>query len=522
MGAFSELDLEQRLYGCESLMQPLKSDSKRKRTYKQQDNYDIMSFLSIISATSDFAYRAKWAPGGCKQVYVRTHKKNKDGEIVDRFRKIVHFHQRCTETTERVGSVKFIQSHDYYISKNSFFADKRTKLALFSYDNIVIDLDVHGWSLSRYEKELDYQINKLIYLLQEDYKGKFPAFNLVRTGRGCQIWIGLESFSALVEAFQRRYTAVCDYLCTFIKGVIEDNKLAMEVDYGASTDATRLARIPYTYNQQRYNKRKNKGYITQFEHLTDYRYSLDEIQEFIISPEKKPRKRKMVNPTGDFMALNIKRVRFIEKITERTDGKCIGRRENLAFWYYNALIQLVEKETAEQKLRKLNERFIEPLPESQIKAIIAEFIRKSRNIGEKITGCYTETGYYSISSDKFLKSIQATANERFEYIKTTNRELDRKAARTKKADRDRRIAELKAEGLSCTEIAYEVGCSESTVKRKLKDTKAKRDLRIIELKANGLSIRDIAAIVKCSKNTVARILSKQKTTTPKGNPRRAA
>ena len=78
-----------------------------------------------------------------------------------------------------------------------------------------------------------------------------------------------------------------------------------------------------------------------------------------------------------------------------------------------------------------------------------------------------------------------------------------------------------AEGLSCTEIAYEVGCSESTVKRKLKDTKAKRDLRIIELKADGLSIRDIAAIVKCSKNTVARILSKQKTTTPKSNPKDA-
>jgi len=514
LGAMAELALELSYQEREPFVPLTGEIPKRKRTYKQQDNGDIMAFLSIISATPDFAYRSQWAQGGCRHVYVRTQGKNENGEIVDKFRKIVHFHQGCTETTERVGSVKFRQSHDYYISKNSFFADKRTKSALFSYDNIVIDLDVHGWNLSRYEKDLDYQINKLIYLLQNEYEGKFPAFNAVRSGRGCQLWIGLESFSALVEAFRRRYTAVCDYFCTFLKAVIEDNNLDLEVDYGASTDATRLARIPYTYNQHRYNKRTHKGYITQFEHLTDYRYSLDEIQEFIISPEKKPRKRERVNPTGDFTALNIKRVRFIEKITERTDGQCVGRRENLAFFYYNALIQIGEQTTAEQKLRKLNEHFTEPLPESQIKAIIAEFKRKGENIGKTLTGGYAETGYYAISTDKFLKSIQATENERFEYVGATSRELDRKAARAKKAERDRRIEELTEQGMSYKDIADEIGCSESTVRRKdiAKQSKADRDAQIMKLKAQGLSTRDIATVVGCSKNTVTATLKRNEAT----------
>lgn len=507
MGAMAALALEQQYQERKPIV-PQMTDIP-KRTYQKQDNGDILAFFSYVQATPDFAYRSEWAKGGYRQVFVRT----KSGK----FRKIVHFHQSSTEVSERLGSVRFAESHDYYITKNSFSTPNHTKEALFSYDNIVIDLDIHdnNKSLKWYDDNLDFLIDKLIYLLTEEYKGKFPAFNVVRSGRGVQLWIGLESFSARVEAFRRRYTAVCDYFCHFIDEVLEDNDLTMfEVDYGASTDATRLARIPYTYNQHRYNERTHKGYQARFDHLTDYRYDLDEIQDFILSPTKKPRKAK-ITQNGDFTALNVKRMRFIEGIVKHTEGDCEGRREVMAWLYYNALIQTTEQETAEEMLYQLNKSFKTALDEAQIRAILAEFERKRKNIGKIGKDGYPETGYYTIGSAKFLDTIQATTNERLQYIGATSRELDRKAARAKKADRDRRIAELTEQGMSYKDIAEEVGCSARTVSRKdtTKQSKADRDRRIIELRADGLSVRDIASEVGCSKNTVTAVLAKQKETT---------
>lgn len=440
---------------------------------KTHDNSDIIAFMDIVSASAPFAYRSKEEQGGCRHICVKTFSKDESGKKADKMRRLVFFHQKCIEMDERVGSVNFAQNHDYYISKNSFYADRRTKEALFSYDNIVIDLDIHdnNKSLKWYEENLDFLINKLIYTLHNDYKGKFPEFNVVRSGRGVQLWIGLDSFSARVEAFRRRYTAVCDYFCQFLAQVIEeDNDLKeFEVDHGASTDATRLARIPYTYNQHRYDARTHTGYQTRFEHLTDYRYDLDEIQDFILSPTKKPRKAK-ITQNGDFTALNIKRMRFIEYIVKHTYGDCEGRREVIAWLYYNALIQTTDQTAAEEMLYQLNESFQYPLGDTQIQAIIDEFERKSRNIGEINKDGYTETGYYTISSTKFLETLQATQEERLQYIGATSRELDRKAAREKKAERNRRITELRAAGKSIRAIAAEIGCSDKTVQTVLKNT----------------------------------------------------
>lgn len=520
MGAMAALALEQQYQERKPHIPPSgepQKKPKRKRQYEQQDNSDILAFIDIVSASAPFAYRSEAEQGGCRHICVKTVGKDDNGEIVDKMRRIVFFHQRCADTEKRVGSIRFAQSHDYYISKNSVYADRRTKEALFSYDNIVLDLDIHdnSKSLKWYEDNLDFLIDKLIYLLTEDYKGKFPAFNVVRSGRGVQLWIGLDSFSARVEAFRRRYTAVCDYFCHFLDEVLEDNDLTMfEVDYGASTDATRLARIPYTYNQHRYNERTHKGYQARFDHLTDYRYDLDEIQDFILSPTKKPRKAK-ITQNGNFTALNIKRMRFIEDIVKRNAGYCEGRREVMAWLYYNALIQTTEQETAEEMLYQLNELFEPSLSGTQISAIIDEFDRKAKNIGKVGKDGYTETGYYTIGSKKWLDTIQATTDERLQYVGATSRELDRKAARAKKADRDRRIEELTEQGVSCEDIAAEVGCSTKTVQRKTKQnkpSKADRDRRIIELRKDGLSVRDIAKEVGCSKNTVTAVLAKQTTT----------
>ena len=426
-----------------------------------------MAFINSISATKSFTYRSETEKGGCRHIYTKTYSKDKNGEKYDRMQRIVFFHQNCNETKTRIGSVRFVRSNDYYISKNSFFADRRTKDALFSFDNIVIDIDMHKGNITT--EELDFQTDKLLYILQCDYKYKFPAFNLVRTGRGIQIWIGLQSFSALVEAFRRRYTTVCEYFCNLLDTIIEENNIPLEVDHGASTDATRLARIPYTYNQHR------RGYKTVFEELTNIRYSLDEIQEFITESPKKLQKRQKNTKNCEFTALNKKRIRFIEHIIEKTNGNCKGRRENLAWLYYNAMIQTTDNKTAIKKLKKLNNSFKKPLPTAQINAIITEYERKQEKIGKTGINGYTETGYYKINSKKFLDILEATPKERQFYIESTSREIERKAARTKKEERNALIIMLYRKRKDIGYIATRAKCSESTVRRVIKAEKTNED-----------------------------------------------
>ena len=87
----------------------------------------------------------------------------------------------------------------------------------------------------------------------------------------------------------------------------------------------------------------------------------------------------------------------------------------------------------------------------------------------------------------------------------TQRELDRKAARERKAERDKQIAKLRAEGYTVKQIAEACGCSERTVKRHSKSDKATRDRRIKELRKEGFSLREIAQKINCSVNTVRKV-----------------
>lgn len=89
----------------------------------------------------------------------------------------------------------------------------------------------------------------------------------------------------------------------------------------------------------------------------------------------------------------------------------------------------------------------------------------------------------------------------------TQRELDRKAARERKAERDKQIAKFRAEGLTQQEIAKQVGCSLSTVKRRTGIDKTERDRRIKELRKEGFSLRKIAKKINCSVNTVRKVIA---------------
>ena len=495
--------------------------------YKQNNNnQEILDFLKTIESTPDFAYRSDTEPGGCKQIWV--HTTTEHGKPQDRYVKLVHFRQNCDDMVNRAGSVTFQHSCDYYVTKNSFFGGFRRNDQLFCYDNIVIDIDVHGKPLSWYETELDWEIDRLVFTLQSDYT--FPAFNMVRSGRGVQLWIGLESISARVPTLAKRYTTICDHLCNIVDDAIQAIGSPLSIDRVATKNPSGLVRIPHTVNRKRYNPQTKTNYYTTFDCRTDRRYSIDELLDYIPTkksePAKEPAKFKKINATDNPFEYGIcmKRIMFIRQIVQDRVGDCEGRRELLAWAYYNALIQVMDTADADKELNTFNENFYEPLSDSEITAIITEFRKKREHIGEPIPSMHNgmrETGYYIMTSETFLEKISATNDEIAMFSKLGAKERERQKKRDAKELRNARIREMRRNGATLKAIAHEVGCSERTVRTVLqqedskKQTKETRNRAIIELHNNGKSVREIATLVGCSPSTVQTIIKSAATEEPK-------
>lgn len=400
---------------------------------KTTQNTDLQDFFATIAPSANFAF-------GAKQIWT----------FNNGYPRLVKFF-RLDETEQTADNLFFRKDKDYYITKNSFIADKRDSDCLFSLDNIAIDIDKHtGTDYS----EIDYEIDRLIYILDNDYQGKFPQFNIVRTGRGVHLWIRLESFAA-TQWIKVLYSAICGYFCDLITEIIEENNIQLKVDRTPSIDATRMLRIPSTYNQAR------KGFKALWEHRTDRVYSIQELmQEFPIDLHKSNKKPKTKqNATekdineANYKAMHIKRTSFIEKLITDSNGNCNGKRDKLLFVWYNHAIKIMDTQTAIKKLHKLNESFTEPLREAEIKNIIVSRERY---------------GHRHIKTATFFDLCECTLKQRMEYTSNSQRELEREEARKRKSQRNAEICSLKAQGLSIRKIAQTVGCSPTTVQSVLK------------------------------------------------------
>lgn len=423
---------------------------------KTTQNTDLQDFFATIAPSANFGF-------GAKQIWT----------FNNGYPRLIKFF-RLDETEQTADNLFFRKDKDYYITKNSFIADKRDSDCLFSIDNIAIDIDKHtGTDYA----EIDYEIDRLIYILDNDYQGKFPEFNIVRTGRGVHLWIKLESFAAKSLSIKLLYNMICGYFCDSIAEIIAENDIQLTVDRTASVDATRMLRIPTTYNQAR------KGFKAVWEHRTDRVYSIQELmQEFPIDLHKeaprKPQTQADNDNTADFKAMHVKRTSFIESLIADNNGDCCGKRDKLLLLWYNHAVMIMDNQTAADKLHKLNKRFTEPLKPSEIKLI---------------TNYIDTHGHLKFKTATFFDWCECTLKQRMEYTSNSQRELEREEARKRKAQRNAEIHTLKAMGLSVRKIAQTLGCSPTTVQAVLKAEPI--PCRSAELNVSELGIEDSVEIL---------------------------
>ena len=426
--------------------------------------------------------------------------------------KMICFYCQNEEIAKKQGveSFDFILSTNFnyyinlYVTKNSFYRDERSNENLFSFDNIVIDIDDHSGNAT--QSEINREINKLIRALKKlRDNNKFLEFNAVKSGRGVQIWIHLESFSAIKNVMKRMYTTFCEKLLEIVDNVIKEKTINLKTDVTPTMSQSGFVRLPYTYNTKAKTK-NGKFYKTQLLQYTNKKYTLDELCEFFgikRGNAKQTVKKKKFKPytknsdEKNYVGLFYKRKNFFEKLVER-GAINEGRRNLVMYYYYISCYKIFSTEIAQQLTKQLNNSFKKPLSQSELNATFRS--------AEK---CIRDT-----KNSTIFKKINATNEEIALYNELTDNQRKRKEkrenAREEKEKRNQTIKELSKE-MTVREIANELDCSVETVcKYNDSEYKPVDYNKIIELFKQGLKQKEIAKQVNCAESTVSEVLKPYK------------
>lgn len=383
---------------------------------------------------------------------------------------------------------------DYYITGNSFSGGDRKAEALFSLQNIVLDVDCHAADLP--DQERDRAIEALAFFAARDLPT--PPNTIVYTGRGLQLWWAIEPISYKAE---QKYNIVRDKLIEDVEQLLREIPAleVLQLDPAASHNTAGLFRLPGSYN----TKAEKTG---SFELIHEERLDVVEIWRQLAAEQIRIPGRKIQRiPEGgsDAIALaQFREGRILQLLRIRqADGLQLGEelRDLFAFCLYSSwAAALPDHDQIMKRVKALNDRFLQPLTDRELEKYLSTSDRKR----------------YKLTNAKIIEKLQISEEEQAAIGlypagsgKTDIREQLRQDARDRKAERDREICELFDQGRTQAAIAEEVGCSAATVGRVLKRNgcASRPELlaeKIEQLIRQGLTAAEIASETGASRSAV--------------------
>ena len=365
------------------------------------------------------------------------------------------FYKPC-ELENGLKNLPLQRNRSYYITNQSLmgFSQSRKQENLFSFHNIVMDIDGHEfWKNHKNDIEFQEAIDKLIFCVKKDTCEITPNF-IVKTSRGIQCWWNFEETSkVLAFAYQRAVNT----LFRVLSDILKDNNLddVFSVDR-ASKRKVGLFRLPGSFNHK-------TELFTEIEYIHDKKQVFTDFNEYINdwfglhwNTDAAKTKKKAIIPITkskkEFVPLMIKRTRLIECMIDKGFVK-VGNREVSLFLFYNSSRQLPYFDlTPEEQTRQLNQRLKEPLKDCELEAIF----RNKR--------------VYKISNTLFYEYLKITEQEAREiYMTKSNFSRDFERL-TKKQNRNKEIVRRFQIGKqSILGISKTMGISRNTVKTVLRD-----------------------------------------------------
>lgn len=423
---------------------------------------------------------------------------------------------------------------DIFATINTFRGKRRVSNAIFNYENIVVDIDMHhgGNPIDIYD-----------VLLEKYSAGALLTPTMITfTGRGLCVAYSFKR-SIIGKRGARLLDATRNLLFTAYEKELDG--YGCDIDRSVADNA-RVIRLPGTINQ------KNGEFcrlLCVFKdgdetHYVDLRTLADELgYEKKAKPKTKKKKKKgttkkpaqnkdkssRTNEGGNFAKNRLKKLnQLIDMRNQAGITECY--RENILFIAYSTVKPIMPVDDAREYVRSMNQRFLVPLSLSEVEGIFKPT--------DNVCNVKGKSGYYFLTDKGIIDKLGVTDDENRilgfcpegKYI---SRQKAKEITKQKRSARDEKIADLICDGFSYKEIANIVGCSESTVRRSdnirrsenkivsineykrnntKKNDKATRNGMIASLFCDGLSYQDIAKEVKCSLSTVKRVLKNENLT----------
>lgn len=379
--------------------------------------------------------------------------------------------------------IKLLNSNmsDIYHSNNSFYKPQRGEATLFNLNALYIDIDGHGDSDSLIDYNRIHEYLKVVFF---NRKIPLPTF-VVGTGRGLHLYWKIETAPRDAKyLFKMIQISLAEVLAEINKF---DGRL--NVDMSCANDVARVFRVPNTLNS------KSQTYAQILE-ANNVCYTMSDIRDkyfrHLYSDSdrlaKKSRERaNNVIANRFFNKLNLQQSRIDDllKLLEMRAGDMKGYRDKFLFIYgWTVVDKRASEEIFIRELIAVNELFKDPLTHAEISNKARQIYKKYKSKvlkKDNPTQFYEYFDVYIFRNDTIIKYLDITEQEqkqlktiiakREKYDRNNERrqtERRNKAGLTKKqqekADRKRKIQELKAQGYKQKDVIKLLGLSERTVR----------------------------------------------------------
>lgn len=353
---------------------------------------------------------------------------------------------------------------DYYITANTVCSGARRSDSLFSLNNIVIDLDNHSNDLSG----IDFQFEAIkdIYRDLFNLYGYYIPNSIVKTGRGFQLWFAVEQISYKLREV---WTELTEEILKQTEQILKDYPVlgGLSVDTGASKNASGLFRLPISFN----SKSRTRA---DFEILHDVPLdALQEVRAIRSSREAKVVKFRPVVESSGYKQAEFRESAIIRLIKSRQDKGQIIERDNFLFCIFCIWGNVIQDdEEILYKVLQANKLFETPFTEREIRSALYTAFKKR----------------YRLRNESIVDRLNITPEEQTDIgLLSGGREYQRRQARERKIERDKKILNLYKSGATQEEIARDLNISRRTVCNVLMRQNARKsDLK----RARDKDIRD--------------------------------
>lgn len=348
------------------------------------------------------------------------------------------------------------RKQDYYITANTMTAGARGREFLFSFNNIVLDIDNHEKNADM--RKLEHQGGALCQIFSDmltEPGAPYVPNTIIYTGRGFQLWYNVEQIGyKCADAWE----TLNNEIIRQVQDIVENNDVlhGLSVDTGASRNAAGLYRFPVSYNTK--SQTRARFYILHDESID----ILTDVKKIRAKNKAAAKERITRFYTGSVYDIAERRHNSLLKLAQIRKGQTV-ERDNIIFCAFCVWAQVCNDDAAIlTRLKEINATFAQPFTETEIKQYLKTAFRKR----------------YKLKNKTIIERLNITEEEqdiiRLHATKT-NREFERAQARELKTNKHAEIIRLyKAGELTQAEIAERVNVSLRTVNSVLKRAGARK------------------------------------------------